>query len=233
MDIDDIDTKRTGRIAPHRHDLSDENEEFTPADYFMLSEYEHLTEMLLYTKDVGHKRVQFWLSIVSAAGGLLALLYQIDGGTANFFGTALIAGFALFIVGWMIFLRLVQRTVTIVQYYRGLGKIKHYFAEKDASIKEHLLFPARDDRPSFHHDPQMRKSNLRNLVVIINSFIIAAMAGILPNLIWGKWPAIGLEIILIVAAFGLSYLVHELFAVYSFHKAEKETEWKIRYRHED
>lgn len=231
MDFDESEIKRT-HIAPHAVEIG-KAEDLSPADYFMLSEYEHLTEMLLYTKDVGHKRVQFWLSIVSAAGGLLALLYQIDGGTANFFGTALIAGFALFILGWMIFLRLVQRTVTIVQYYRGLGKIKHYFAEKDASIKEHLLFPARDDRPSFHHDPQMRKSNLRNLVVIINSFIIAAMVGILPNLIWSKWPAIGLEIILIVAAFGLSYLVHELFAVYSFHKAEKETEWKIRYRHED
>lgn len=231
MDFDETDIQRT-HIAPRAVEV-EKAEDLSPADYFMLSEYEHLTEMLLYTKDVGHKRVQFWLSIVSAAGGLLALLYQIDGGTTNFFGTALIAGFALFILGWMIFLRLVQRTVTIVQYYRGLGKIKHYFAEKDASIKEHLLFPARDDRPSFHHDPQMRKSNLRNLVVIINSFIIAAMVGILPNLIWGQWPGAAVEISLIVAAFGLSYLVHELFAVFSFNKAEKETEWKIRYRHED
>mgnify|MGYP000855927713 CR=1 FL=1 len=221
------------QLSPDRNNLSDSNSEFTPSDYFMLAEYEHLTEMLLYTKEVGHKRVQFWLSIVSAAGGLLALFYQIDKGSAAFFGTALIACLALFIVGWSIFLKLIHRTITTVEYLRGLGKIKHYFSENDGRIKKHLYFPARDDLPSFSYNPHMMGSSLRGLVVTINSFIIAAVVAILPYFIWGEWSRLPVEIILAIAAFGVSYLAHELYAVWRFGKAQRDNDFRVCYRRDD
>lgn len=221
------------RVAPHRNDISGSNDEFTPSDYFMLSEYEHLTEMLLYTKEVGHKRVQFWLSIVTAAGGLLALLYQIDGGTATFFGTALIACLGLLVIGWTVFLKLIHRTVTTVEYLRGLGKIKHYFTENDSRIKRHLYFPARDDMPSFKYDPHMMGSSLRGLVVTINSFVIAALAAILPYFVWGGWAGVPIEIILGVAAFGISYLVHELYAIWRLGRAEHDNHFRVCFSRDD
>ncbi len=232
MDFEDFQAKKTP-IAPHRNDLSGSADEFTPSDYFMLSEYEHLTEMLLYTKEVGHKRVQFWLSIVTAAGGLLALLYQIDGISKTFSGTALIVCFGVLIIGWTVFLKLIHRTITTVEYLRGLGKIKHYFAETDTRVKRHLYFPARDDRPSFGYDPHMMGSSLRGLVVTVNSFVLAGVVALLPYFIWNEWSQLPIEIILAVSAFGTSYLVHELYAVWRFGKAEHDNEFRVSYRRDD
>ena len=118
MDFEDFQSKKTP-IAPSAAEAKKQGD-LSPSDYFMLSEYGHLTEMLLYTKEVGHKRVQFWLSIVTAAGGLLALLYQIDGGSKTFFVTALIVCLGLLAIGWTVFLKLIHRTITTVEYLRGL-----------------------------------------------------------------------------------------------------------------
>ncbi len=216
-----------------RNNLSESNTEFTTSDYFMLAEYEHLTEMLLYAKEVGHKRVQFWLSLVSAAGGLLALFYQIDKGSAAFFGTSFIACLGLFVIGWSIFLKLIHRTITTVECLRGLGKIKHYFSENDARIKKHLYFPARDDLPSFNYNPHMMGSSLRGLVVTINSFIIAGIVAILPYFLWGEWSQLLVEIILAIATFGASYLAHELYAVWRFAKAERDHDFRVCFRRDE
>jgi hypothetical protein len=219
-------------ISPSPTDLKSP-EDLTPADYFMLTEYEHLTELLLYTKEVGHTRVQFWLSIVSAVGGLLAVLFQLGGGSQTFFCTLVIACIVLFLIGGTIFRKLIHRTITTVEYLRALGKIKRYFVDKAPEVAKHLYFPARDDRPSFRYDPHMMGSSLRGLVVTINSFIVAALVAVLPILLWASWPKMKMEIILAIAAFGVSYLIHELYAAWRFARAESQSERKIRFRHID
>ncbi len=190
---------------------------------FMIQEYRRLTSQLLYTKKVGQQRTQFWMTIVSAVGGLLALLYQLGGNTESFYAIAIIAGLAVFVLGIIVFIRVVHRTITIVEYLRALGKIKMYFVDRDKNISQYFFYRPGDDYPrlTYSFDFKLTGSSLHMLVVVINSFILAGMVAFIPRVIFGDWSFLGYQLIIAAAVFVLSFVIHESFTMKQFRLAKK------------
>jgi len=200
-------------------------------DWFMRSEYDRLTEMLLYTKEMGQKRVQFWLTIVSAVGGLLAVIYQINGADLGFLAFTMIALLGILLLGFVIFLKLVQRTITSVEYLRAQGKIKAYFVSKKPDADKYFYFPVSDDVPKLTHSFafKLTGSSMRLLVVLINSFVLGGVVALIPRFVYGNWDFVGYQVVMGIAAFVLSFALHEGFTCKRFRLAEKEISGNIRF----
>ncbi len=200
-------------------------------EWFLRSEYDRLTEMLLYTKEMGQKRVQFWLTVISAIGGLLAVIYQINGADAGFLTFTMVALLGILLLGLVIFLKLVQRTITSVEYLRAQGKIKRYFVDKMPKIEKYFYFPVTDDQPKLVHSFafKLTGSSMRLLVVVINSFLIAAVVAILPRMVYGNWEFVGYQIVMGIAVFVMSFALHEAFTCKLFQQAEKAIADKVAF----
>lgn len=204
---------------------------FDEVDRFMLSEYNRLTSMLLYTKEIGHKRVQFWLTVVSSAGGILMVIYQINPSIESFFPLVFFVCSFIVLLGIVIYIKMIQRTVTSVEYLRAQGKIKRYFLEMDKNIEDYLFFPVGDDNPKLNYSLafSLTGSSLRILVAIINSFILGCVVGLIPRLVYGDWSMAIYQVILGVLTFALSFTLHETFTAYRFRKSDKYNKNRIKF----
>ncbi|MFC1721939.1 hypothetical protein ACFL0Z_03425 [Patescibacteria group bacterium] len=198
-------------------------------DWFMRAEYDRLTEMLLYTKEMGQKRVQFWLTVVSAIGGLLAVIYQINGADTGFLGITTLLLFGVFILGFVVYIKLIQRTITSVEYIRAQGKIKKYFVQKKPDVAKYFFFPIADDKPDLTYSVafKLTGSSLRLLVVVINSFLIAGIAAIIPRIVYGSWQFLAYQIIMAVSVFVLVFVLQEALTARMFKRAEMANKARI------
>jgi len=117
------------------------------ASEFMLAEYATLRELRLSLDSLGESRMNFYLAAISGSVVGLGLLNQLSAlsKTTFFINAAVIVG--LFFFGTITFARMLQRTVKIVEYTRGMNRIRRYFAEKNPDITQYLWLSLYDDRP--------------------------------------------------------------------------------------
>jgi hypothetical protein len=204
-------------------------------DNFMLAEYRRLTEMLLYTKEMGHKRVQFWITILTGVSALVAVIYQINGDDSGFISVALGALFGMYVIGFIFFIKMVQRTINSVEYIRAQGKIKRYFFDKNPIVSTYLFFPIADDKPPLKHSFafSLTGSGMRMLVVIINSFLLAGLVFLLPRVIYGDWSMLVFQLIMGISVFVISFAVHEAFTASRFRRAEAAVADKVEFPSQD
>ena len=200
-------------------------------DHFMLAEYRRLTDMLLYTKEMGHKRVQFWITILTGVSALVAVIYQINGDDSGFIGVALGSLFGMYVIGFIFFVKMVQRTINSVEYIRAQGKIKRYFFDKDPKVAKYLFFPVADDKPPLKHSFafSLTGSGMRMLVVIINSFLLAGLVFLLPRVIYGDWSMLIFQLVMAASVFVISFVIHEVFTANHFRQAEEAASRKIEF----
>jgi hypothetical protein len=101
---------------------------------FMLAEYATLRELRLNLDSLGESRMNFYLAVISGSVVGLGLLNQLSAlaKTIFFINAAVIVG--LLFLGSITFVRMLQRTVNIVEYTRGMNRIRRYFSEKNPDI---------------------------------------------------------------------------------------------------
>lgn len=199
----------------------------TAHDEFMMTEYDRIKDSLKYTSEMGHNRMQFFVSVVSAVGAVLVVLFQTQGISHRLVQVLLILDVGLIVLGMMLFTRLTRRVVTKVQYFRALAKIRRYFVDQNPKIDDYLFYSANDDEPSFKYDHNASFSSLRLTAGLINSFLWAILslcalylAGN-GNIAWWNYVNIG------VITFALALIFHEFYSKKEFSAAEKKYEEKI------
>lgn len=145
---------------------------------FMLAEYELILNFRQNLVAHAESRVNFFMATVSGAVVALGLLNDSSISPEKAY---LISGFilvGLFLFGFALYAQLVVRSIGVVQYTRGLNRIRRYFTERHPSSRKYLTLPSTDVKPSFSgigigqflsdFGPLF---GLPQLVSIINSFI--------------------------------------------------------------
>jgi hypothetical protein len=164
---------------------------------FMLTEYTSLREFRQSLVSLGENRLNFFLTTVTGAFVGLGLINQLTGYDGIVFLVAGATIFALFAVGIITFVRMVERNIGITKYTRGMNRIRRWFTERDQAITPYLSLALTDDLPRF--GVGQARSNLfglPTLVAMINSLIagigIVLLATIVLNvaLVWGVVSAI-------------------------------------------
>lgn len=186
----------------------------------MLAEYSTLRELRLSLDSLGENRVNFYMAAISGSVVGLALINQLSTfpEIIYFIDGAVVAG--LFVFGLITFARMVERSVNIISYTRGMNRIRRYFADKHPNIQSYLWLPITDDTPPFSYkviNVQKRRLGLTGLapmVGVINSLIATAGIVILARAIFAAsaiWSLlVGILIFIIMTLLQYQYLASRM-----------------------
>ena len=142
---------------------------------FLLAEYAMLRDLRQDTISHGESRLNFFLATVSGALVGIPLINQVsvDKDIILFVNSTIIIG--LFILGLITFGRLVQRSVRVIIYTRGLNRIRRYFVDQGLAIQKYLILSINDDHPAFEQTGDLPKAatllDVTAPVAAINSVI--------------------------------------------------------------
>lgn len=195
----------------------------------MLAEYATLRELRESSIRLGEGRVTSFLTMLSAAILGFGVLYQNGSPVAgpNLVTLTIIA--ALAILGCNIFVRVVEREIAIVQYTRGMNRVRRYFVTRHPDIRDFVSLPITDDEPRFggwarSHHAERRASGLSGAVGIINCVLFSLLVTIglaeLTGLTTLQLLAAGSATFVITAVLETSYYVYRTGLHNTNHKAK-------------
>ena len=150
---------------------------------FLLAEYQSHKESFWKSEELGERRVNFFITLVTAVLTALAIREKgiIDscGKVSSIFLYGCVASF---IFGWVTLIRLVRRNLVSHKELRAVGRIRAYFTIMDPEISKHLLYESRDDVPQrdkkWSELITLGNGGLVETVSVINSFLVAAFCGL-------------------------------------------------------
>jgi hypothetical protein len=126
-------------------------------------------------EEVGEKRVNFFVSLVTAVLTALVALAKLNSDSiddAVFLLVIIYALFALLVMGVITLARLVKRNEVTDDYKARMDKLRKI-------LKEHGTSPALKDYPDFPVSYKPKFRGLANIVAAINSLILTALTGVL------------------------------------------------------
>jgi hypothetical protein len=151
-----------------------------PATDFMLAEYATLRELRLSLDALGESRMNFFLATISGVIIGLGLLNQLPALSQTLVFINGVVFIGLFLLGLMTFARMVNRTIRITDYTRGMNRIRRYFVDKHPDIAPYLWLSVYDDRPTYSfriYNLQTHKIGLVGLAPMVGviNCVIATM----------------------------------------------------------
>jgi hypothetical protein len=147
------------------------NDPSNAGDEFLLREYEHFADSFWRTEELGEKRVNFYISLVTAVVVALVALAKDKGrfSAHEVEGLAVGAGCALMLVGTFTFLRMMRRNAVSDQYKHAMGLIRAHFQRRGDL----------GDYQPFERLPRMLwTGGLAQTVALLNSLIAGAVAAV-------------------------------------------------------
>jgi len=191
---------------------------------FMLVEYATLRVFRQDLLTLGENRLNFFLAAVSGAIVGLALLNQIPGHEEMVSSVSGIIIMSLLFIGLITFARMIERSIGVVIYTRGINCIRRWFAEQSPSIKEYLVLPMSDEEPTFRATGFLSKGTsslgLPEVVAVVNSSIAGIGAAILAGESLGL--QIGWVCVLGGSVFLVALLLQNIYHVVRTREAERK-----------
>jgi 8-oxo-dGTP pyrophosphatase MutT (NUDIX family) len=173
-----------------------QEDKMSSAKEFLLADYKYLCDSFWKNEETGETRVRFFITLVTAVlaavGALLANAIQ-----KNEFDLVipicLFSLFALFLLGLVTLLRLLKRNKVTDGYKKDMDEIRQRFKEY---FDEYGILSGYDPFGGVEaRDIQVRKiGGLAHTVSVINSLVIAAVAGIASS---GSSPVISSIIVIV------------------------------------
>ena len=155
---------------------------------FMLAEYNRHSGEFKWSEELGEKRVNFFITFVTAViGALVALgVFLLDEGRSLFLFYILcpISSFFILLFGYVTLVRIVRRNLASHIELRAMGRIRRYFVDRDPPILQYVYYGPRDDSPkrkkNWNDIMSFGSGGLAETVALINSlvamaFVISAM----------------------------------------------------------
>lgn len=180
-----------------------------PSTEILLAEHERLSALFLYNSDLGEKRTAAYLTVVSLAGGGILGLSQLDTDQSTMLelSMAILAG--IFLLGFVTFLRLVERRIRNTEYLRAINRIHAYFANHDASLEPYFSWPVHDDYPSFSGSISDFTA-LRDIIAIMNAVSFGIMFALFVHLLAPEPRTISSGMLVLSAALGFGVLAAQM-----------------------
>lgn len=154
---------------------------------FLIAEYETIPELRSAHNTLVAAEFSIFVAMATAVFVALAFLSERFEGEASdllTFSAAVMAILAL--LGWAIFDRVVRSRVQVVEYARHLNRIRRYFVERHPDIAPFVGARPCDTLPRFGAiggDHPWFPSGNTGLISIVNSAVVAALAGVLLALV--------------------------------------------------
>jgi hypothetical protein len=152
-------------------------------DEFILAEYAGLQSLRQGLVTLGENRLNFFLATVSGAlvgAGLLIDKLSTYGDLVFYVVGFIFAG--LLLLGIATFVRMVERSIGVVIYSRGMNRLRRYFVDKNPDIERYIIQPINDDWPSFESLGFKEKGastiGLSEMVAALNSTIVSVIIAI-------------------------------------------------------
>lgn len=187
---------------------------------FLLAEYTTLRELRQNLDSLGESRVNFFLATVSGVIVGLALINQMPGEKEIIYFINGAAFIGLFWLGLITFTRMVERSINLVLYMRGMNRIRRYFVDRNLSIEKYLWLPKYDDKPSLGYgmyNPKLKRWSLTGLppmMALINSILATVgavmLARVVFNILSGWTLLIGVASFLIVLSSQYRYYANRV-----------------------
>lgn len=162
------------------------------AKEFLLVEYSRYQEALAKNEELGERRVQFFLGLVTAAAGAIALLATAEKGAMSThpeYITWIACGLSLLLLatGLLTYDRLLKRDETTTEYQALLDEVRRRFTNAGRNEKQTLSLEGYDPFPQQKRRLLKRVGRLARLTMVINSWI----AGLAAIMFWAcvtGWP---------------------------------------------
>ena len=169
-------------------------------DAFLIAEYQHFADSFWRTEELGEKRLNFFISLVTAAVAGLVVLATSDVGftRAQVQWVAFAAGLALLLLGLSTLLRMLRRNNVADQYKRAINLVRENFRDR---------YELGDYRPFDTLPRRLFTGGLAQTAALLNSMIAAALAAI--ALVAAARPAV--TVIAAAAVFAVSLTAQFLY----------------------
>lgn len=141
---------------------------------FLLAEYQSLTDSFWRNEESGEKRVNFFITLVTAVIAALVALVTSQEETfkkENAYAIAVYALLALLSFGIITLLRMIRRNQVTDEYKQALGMIRGYFRNWDERLQNYRPFESKARKPG--------TGGLVDMVALINSLIAGALGALL------------------------------------------------------
>ena len=136
------------------------------AENFLLEEYATLRELRQSTVNLRETRLNFFLAIISGAIVGLAFLNQLSvtglAEVVRFLTGVIILG--VFWIGLIIFNITIAANFRVVEYSRGMNRIRRYFVEQHTAVEKYITLPLNDETPSFSEKMPMMTALINSLI---------------------------------------------------------------------
>ena len=149
-------------------------------DQFLITEYEHFADSFWRTEELGEKRVNFLISLITAAVAGLVILATSESSFSSkeVQWVAFATGVALLLLGISTLLRMLRRNEVADQYKAAMRSIRSSFSER-------YSLEGYDPMPVLSR--QLFSGGLAQTTALLNSLISGALTaiGLLFALAWG------------------------------------------------
>lgn len=171
---------KSGRPASSTDTAASDVESFDAAA-FMLAEYQRHLEGFWRSEELGERRLSFFLTIVTAVLGAIALVIDAEAALVGQIDPLIFYALgAILLLGALTLARVVRRNLTSSAELRAAGRLRRYFVDRDPAISRYLYYKAYDDRPvrmrAWRHLLSLGAGGYVETIALINAFVVAAVA---------------------------------------------------------
>jgi hypothetical protein len=140
-------------------------------DDFLIADYQHFADSFWRTEELGEKRLNFFISLVTAVVGALVVLATSDSGfsDAEVQWLAFSAGVALLLLGVSTLLRMLRRNTVADEYKRAMRLVRESFRAR---------YELQDYEPFEKLPRRLFTGGLAQTAALLNSMIAAALAAV-------------------------------------------------------
>jgi hypothetical protein len=170
---------------------------------FMLAEYQRHIEGFYRSEELGERRLSFFLAIVTAVLGAMALLIDVDRVRAGRIDPLIFVALgAILVLGLLTLARIVRRNLASSAELRAAGRLRRFFVDRDPAITRYLYYGAYDDRPVRARDWRQLLSigtgGYVETIALINAALAATIA--LLAVIAAGWSMLSRSVLALIAA---------------------------------
>jgi hypothetical protein len=131
---------------------------------FMLEEFRYLKASYEGAMTWRDERFRSFINIIFGTAALLAIIAQLSKTKSELYYSIIVITVILYLYGLFVFSRLVAGSFSTEQYRRAINRVRAYFVDLDATVKEYLLVPI--DNP----EPTTEKSRLGSGLIGTTAF---------------------------------------------------------------
>jgi len=179
---------------------------------FLLAEYEYLGDCFWRNSEIGERRINFFVTLVTAAiAALVALVTGKQGSlrTAEVHFIAIFALLTLLAFGIVTLLRMIRRNLVSDEYKQAMAMIRNHFRNLDERLSGYQPLTR---GKSF----ALVTGGLVDMVLLVNSTIVAALVALLASFYPG-W-IIG---VLVLIGFTAAWIVQLMYVRHCYQKAKR------------